>query len=123
MRELATRSQPGRDHATQHDQQDEPSEGSFPAAERRRPVGPYPVDVARVLGCWVVSVPCLPEIVEYVERLDQAEPCARRSIAAALGVPAEQVTIDLRLSANPPGGAAGHAAPQLSQDALDPSPY
>jgi predicted RNase H-like HicB family nuclease len=117
MREFGIRTEPSHDDAQLR-------EATTSLPQQRGRLGAfYHVDVARIPGCWVLSVPCLPEVVEYVERLEQAEPRARQAIAAALGVPCERVTVDLQLSAGPPNVAAGRAAPQLSQDALDPSPY
>jgi hypothetical protein len=89
----------------------------------RQPDEPFVVEVARISGCWVLSVPRLPDLVEYVERLDGADTRARKVIAAALGVDSDRVQVDLRLSANPPAVLTGRPAPLLSQEALDPSPY
>ena len=85
--------------------------------------GAFVVEVARIPGCWVLSVPRLPDVVEYVERLDGADTRAQGLIAAVLGVDPAAVRVELRLSANPPAVLAGRPAPLLSQDALDPSPY
>lgn len=84
---------------------------------------PYVVEVARVDGCWAVSVPRVPDATEFVERLDQVEACARRLIAQIRHIDPAKVEVDLRFAATAPATLTHAPAPQLSQDALDPSPY